>query len=480
MAEIPVLKGHFEFGTNVQVGYYAQSHEQLPATGTPLSVVLGAQPMGEESARTFLGRFLFSDDDVFKPIGALSGGERSRLALGLLLLKRANFLVLDEPTNHLDVSARESLEEMLSGFPGTLLFVSHDRYFIDKLATRLWIVEDGTVVQFLGNYSEYQRKKAGATTPQPAKPEPVKELPNPAAAIRPKDNRSESSVRKAIAHAEREISKLESRLNEVSDALTIAEVDQDFEKMAELSERFDTTQEQLELAYESWEKRQRRLAGARRAGSGFVTRPYLIGVTGNIACGKTAVMNALQALGATVIDGDLVYRDLTGPGSELVQELAAVFGNQIVDPDGSLNRPELGKIVFPDPTALAALDHLTHPAILDEVFRRIDDATTPVVATDGIKLIESGLGDRCDEIWVVTCTPERQRARLMARNGLTLEEADRRIAAQSPASEKVARADAVIANDGTLEDLRDRVRAAWMRSGAPTAAGRYLPDGYET
>jgi ATP-binding cassette subfamily F protein 3 len=253
MSEIPVLKGHFEFGTNVQVGYYAQSHEQLPASGTPLSVVLDAQPMGEESARTFLGRFLFSDDDVFKPIGALSGGERSRLALGLLLLKRANFLVLDEPTNHLDVSARESLEEMLSGFPGTLLFVSHDRYFIDKLATRLWIVEDGFVTQFLGNYSDYQRKKAATSVQAPPKPELVKEPPKPSGASRPRDNRSESALRKAVTAAEREISKLESRLNDVSDALTIAEVDQDFEKMAELSERFDTTQEQLELAYESWE-----------------------------------------------------------------------------------------------------------------------------------------------------------------------------------------------------------------------------------
>lgn len=253
MGEIPLLKGHFEFGTNVQVGYYAQAHEQLPPSGTPLSVVLNAQPMGEESARTFLGRFLFSDDDVFKPIGALSGGERSRLALGLLLLKRANFLVLDEPTNHLDVSARESLEEMLSGFPGTLLFVSHDRYFIDKLATRLWVVEDGTVRLFLGNYSDYQRKKAGSVPQQPPKPEPVKELAKPASTVRPRDNRSESSLRKAVTHAEREISKLESRLNEISDALTIAEVDQDFEKMAELSERFDTTQERLELAYESWE-----------------------------------------------------------------------------------------------------------------------------------------------------------------------------------------------------------------------------------
>ncbi len=204
-----------------------------------------------------------------------------------------------------------------------------------------------------------------------------------------------------------------------------------------------------------------------------MTRPYLIGVTGNIACGKSAVMNSLRELGATIVDGDLVYRDLTGPGSELVQGLAAVFGSQIVNPDGSLNRPELAKIVFADPTKLATLDHLTHPAILEDVFRRIDAAPTPVVATDGIKLIESGLGDKCDEVWVVTCSPEQQRARLMARNGLTREEADRRIAAQPPAAEKIARAEVVISNDGTLEQLHERVSTAWMRSGASTAGGRY-------
>jgi len=142
-----------------------------------------------------------------------------------------------------------------------------------------------------------------------------------------------------------------------------------------------------------------------------------------------------------------------------------------VNTDGSLNRPELGKIVFSDADALAALDHLTHPVILDEVFRRIEAAPTPVVATDGIKLIESGLGDMCDEVWVVTCDPERQRGRLMARNGLTREEADRRIVAQPSVSEKIARADVVIANDGTLDELRERVRTAWMRSGASVASG---------
>src|SRR5690606_21522412 len=104
--------------------------------GTPLSVILDVQPMSEESARTYLGRFLFTGDDVYKRVSSLSGGERSRLALAVLLLERANLLVLDEPTNHLDINARESLEAMLTGFDGTILFVSHDRYFMDKVATK--------------------------------------------------------------------------------------------------------------------------------------------------------------------------------------------------------------------------------------------------------------------------------------------------------------------------------------------------------
>lgn len=204
-----------------------------------------------------------------------------------------------------------------------------------------------------------------------------------------------------------------------------------------------------------------------------MTRPWLIGVTGNIACGKSAVMHRLEELGATTIDGDLVYRDLTGPGSELVQALARAFGPGIANSDGSLNRPALGKIVFSDPEALLALDHLTHPVILDEVFRRVAAASTGVVATDGIKLIESGLGDRCDEVWVVACDPDRQQERLMKRNGLSAEEANRRIEAQPPQCEKIARADVVLENNGTLDELRDRVDAAWMASAAKRADRGY-------
>jgi dephospho-CoA kinase len=204
-----------------------------------------------------------------------------------------------------------------------------------------------------------------------------------------------------------------------------------------------------------------------------VTRPWLIGITGNIACGKSAVMQRLAELGATTIDGDLVYRDLTGPDSSLVRVLVREFGPRIANPDGSLNRPALGKIVFSDPEALLTLDHLTHPVILDEVFRRIAAASTSVVATDGIKLIESGLGDRCDEVWVVTCDPDRQRERLMTRDGLSVEEANRRIDAQPPVSEKIARADVVIENNGTLDELRDRVDAAWMETAAKQTNSGY-------
>lgn len=211
-----------------------------------------------------------------------------------------------------------------------------------------------------------------------------------------------------------------------------------------------------------------------------MTSPWLIGITGNIACGKSAVMRRLGELGATVIDGDLVYREMTGPSSMLVETLASEFGQAIVNPDGSLNRPALGKIVFSDPVALHKLDQLTHPAIVAEVLDRTRSAKTAVVVTEGIKLIESGLGEQCDEIWVVICDPEYQRERLMRRNGMTREEADRRIAAQTPASEKIVRADVVLENNGTIEELFARVDRAWIASTRKRGDSGYLTIGYDS
>src|SRR6266576_3929815 len=134
------LSGQVNIGHNVRIGYYSQTHTGLNSNRTIIDEIRQVSTLSEDGARSFLGRFLFSGDDVFKPVGALSGGERSRVALAKLTLRGSNFLVLDEPTNHLDLQSRQFLEEILSEFEGTLLFVSHDRYFIDSLdrkSTRL-------------------------------------------------------------------------------------------------------------------------------------------------------------------------------------------------------------------------------------------------------------------------------------------------------------------------------------------------------
>jgi ATP-binding cassette subfamily F protein 3 len=254
VGELKPIKGRIDFGTNVKVGYYAQAHEQLPRHGTPLSVIMGTAPMGEEFARTYLGRFLFSEDDVFKQVESLSGGERSRLALAMLLMQQSNFLILDEPTNHLDISSRETLEELLAGFDGTILFVSHDRYFMDRIATRIWSVEDGGITQNLGNYTDYQR--VIGRREEAAKPEPE---PEPEVVVEPaREQRSrpvnDAKLQKALAQSEREIAKLEGKLNELSDAMTIAGIDGDTEAVGRLGEEYEKVQGDLDNVYAKWEE----------------------------------------------------------------------------------------------------------------------------------------------------------------------------------------------------------------------------------
>jgi ATP-binding cassette subfamily F protein 3 len=256
--QIPALKGRHDFGTNVKPGYFAQAHEQLDLRGTPLSTILGAQPMGEESARNYLGRFLFSEDDVYKPVDALSGGERSRLALALLLLQRANFLILDEPTNHLDISARETLEGLLSGFDGTILFVSHDRYFIDRIATRIWALEDGRLQQYLGTYTDYQRQLGHRQEPPAKEPAPAAAPPVAATPPTPRNSgrpsRDEGRALKALGQVERDIARLEGKLNELSDALTVASIDADVDAVGRLGAEYERTQQELVAAYGRWEE----------------------------------------------------------------------------------------------------------------------------------------------------------------------------------------------------------------------------------
>ncbi|MCE2849680.1 MAG: ATP-binding cassette domain-containing protein, partial [Chloroflexaceae bacterium] len=179
VGELPPLRGHAHLGSNVKINYYAQSHEGLVMSNTILDEMRRIRPtIKETEARTFLGRFLFSGDDVFKRVGDLSGGERGRVALAQLTLIGGNLLILDEPTNHLDIGAREALEDVLNEYDGTLLFVSHDRYFIDAVADTLWIVDNGAITVFDGNYSEYreeleQREKKATALATPNVPKAV-------------------------------------------------------------------------------------------------------------------------------------------------------------------------------------------------------------------------------------------------------------------------------------------------------------------
>ncbi|HLF25545.1 MAG TPA: ABC-F family ATP-binding cassette domain-containing protein [Anaerolineae bacterium] len=159
LGELPPLEGEVELGASIHVGYLAQTQEALSANDSILDVILAVENMPVTQARGLLGRYLFSGDDAFKRIGALSGGERARVALAILALQGANVLLLDEPTNHLDLDAQEILQEVLSDFAGTLLLVSHDRYLVDALATHVWAIEDKALIVYEGNYTDYAAQR---------------------------------------------------------------------------------------------------------------------------------------------------------------------------------------------------------------------------------------------------------------------------------------------------------------------------------
>ena len=160
----PLTSGEFRLGHNVEPDYFAQDqYKELDPNARMLDDLWGVAGQSTQTElRSLLGCFLFSEDDVFKPIGVLSGGERNRYALARMLLHPSNFLLLDEPTNHLDLQAKDVLLESLEKFIGTVVFVSHDRYFIDNLATRVFEVADGSVNVFPGNYEDYLWRKQGA------------------------------------------------------------------------------------------------------------------------------------------------------------------------------------------------------------------------------------------------------------------------------------------------------------------------------
>jgi dephospho-CoA kinase len=194
-------------------------------------------------------------------------------------------------------------------------------------------------------------------------------------------------------------------------------------------------------------------------GGGGVSK-YLIGLTGNIATGKSTVAKMLQELGATVIDADALVHELQRKGTATFDAIVVAFGPGILDRAGELDRKALGSIVFADPAQLRLLESILHPAVLIESMRRINEATTPVVVYEAIKLIEAGRAEMCDALWVVTARYEVQLERLMRDRQMSETEARQRIDAQSPQSEKIRRATVVIDNSGALDETRQQVESA--------------------
>jgi dephospho-CoA kinase len=190
---------------------------------------------------------------------------------------------------------------------------------------------------------------------------------------------------------------------------------------------------------------------------------YVIGLTGNIASGKSVVARLLAELGADVIDADRVAHTVMAAGTDETREIAALFGESVLSPDRSVDRAALGRIVFSDPDALANLEAIVHPGTRRRIYEQLERSTAPVAVLEAIKLLEGPLVDHVDVVWVVTAPREVRIARLVADRGLTADDAARRIDAQNPEDEKVRRADVVLSNDGTLDDLRGQVERAWGR-----------------
>ncbi len=256
---IPADKGRIILGTNVHIGYYDQEHHVLHMDKTLFDEISDAYPyLSNTEIRNTLAAFLFTGDDVFKRIDNLSGGERGRMSLAKLMLSESNFLILDEPTNHLDITSKEILEDALNAYEGTVLYVSHDRYFINRTASRILDLSGGMLTNYLGNYDYYLEKKANlsvsalSNTAGPKKEETVSETKlnwQAKKEAQAKQRKKENDLRKC----EESISSLEGKLSEIEAAMTLPEIATDVAKLQELTKKQEELNTQLALLYDQWE-----------------------------------------------------------------------------------------------------------------------------------------------------------------------------------------------------------------------------------
>lgn len=253
-------------GANLRVGYYDQKQAEFTSNKTILDFVWDQYPdMNEKDIRAVLGRFLFVQDEVKKVITDLSGGEKARLQLALLMLERNNVFILDEPTNHLDIDSKEMLEQALSDFDGTLIFVSHDRYFINQLANKVFEMDAEGGVLYLGDYQYYIEKKEeqAALTAKAQASEAENEKIHTTEtnyAQQKQQKREQRQIERQIEQCEQEISEYEERIAELKEAMTQPDVFSDPEKANELATEKFNTEQQLERVMTQWEELQESLS----------------------------------------------------------------------------------------------------------------------------------------------------------------------------------------------------------------------------
>lgn len=260
--QLSKLRGDIHFGSNVTIGYYDQEHRNLNERNTVLGEIWDEYPnMLEKDVRTLLGNFLFSGDDVQKKISDLSGGERARVSLAKLMLKQANFLIFDEPTNHLDIFSKEVLENALYDYPGTILFVSHDRYFLNKIATRVLELTGDGVTSYLGNYDYFVEKKqeleelAAEQAAQPAKKQGGTVAAQPEKTSYELDKeakRRERQRQRRLEEIEVTIQKREADIVKWEEELCLPEIYSDHVQAKERNDQIHAAKEELEQLYDEW------------------------------------------------------------------------------------------------------------------------------------------------------------------------------------------------------------------------------------
>ncbi len=274
VGELESPTGEIRVGSRVKIGYFSQQHEGLNPENTVLDEITYEFGLSEEQARSYLGAFLFRGDDVFRRIGELSGGEQSRVAFLKLMLTGANFLVLDEPTNHLDIPAKEAVEEALMAYPGTFLAVSHDRYFLDKVANCTIELADGQLTEYEGNYSYYRMKKAvmeeeakeaqeSQSKQKNATAHTEKKSPEEKAAAEDSKEKalkgsirsmSDSKREEMIQRCEAEIAMAEAELKGLEFQMNDPALQSDPEKSLAIAEEYAAKEKEIEERYEKWER----------------------------------------------------------------------------------------------------------------------------------------------------------------------------------------------------------------------------------